>query len=87
MAIVPGEVERLRPPWVGCLTGRAEELRVEPGQQLPDLRDLFEGGRLADGGQLLRPHELRRVTPPHVRLDHHVRRLHAEGVQVVVLDQ
>ena len=64
-----------------------EELRVEPGQQLPDLRDLFEGGRLADRGQFLRPHELRQVEARHVRLDHHVRRLHAEGVQVVVLDQ
>src|SRR6478672_5419929 len=70
-----------------CIGGCPEELRIEPIQEPADLRDLFERGRLSDRGELLRPHELRGVDASHVRLDHHVRGLNTECVQVVVLNQ
>src|SRR5262249_44708183 len=69
------------------VAGTAEELRVEPGRVWVGGRGLSVSGRLTDRGKLPRSHELREVEARHVRLDHHVRRLNAERVQAVVLDQ
>jgi hypothetical protein len=50
-------------------------LWIEPGKKFPDLRDLFEGGGFADGGEFFRLRELGKVVTRYVRLDHYVCRL------------
>ena len=64
-------------PSLGRSRTEAEQVRVEPRQELPDLRHLFAGGRLADGGQFLGPHEFRQVESRYVRLDHCIGGLNA----------
>src|SRR5262245_15656197 len=62
-----------------------EQLRVEPGQQLLDARNLRERSLFARSGEFPRLHELREVELCDVGCDHHVRGAHADVVEVVVL--
>jgi hypothetical protein len=59
--------------------------RIEPGQQLLDFRDLNERGLFADRKKFLCAHELRQVEIDNFGLDHHLRRLDADGVEADIL--